>query len=55
LHPPGGATAFFAASGGTKIVPIGFALYPALAGAAMLLPAALATHALAPGRRSPEY
>lgn len=57
LHPPGGATAFIAVTGGPKIVAQGYlyVLCPALAGALILLCVALATNALTPGRRYPEY
>lgn len=57
LHPPGGATAFIAASGGPKIAALGFffAVCPALAGALILLAVALVANALTPGRRYPEY
>jgi CBS-domain-containing membrane protein len=57
LHPPGGATAFIAVTGGPKLTALGY-LYvvsPALAGALILLCVALATNALTPGRRYPEY
>ncbi len=57
LHPPGGATAFIAVTGGPKIAALGYlyVLCPALSGAAILLVVALATNALTPGRRYPEY
>lgn len=57
LHPPGGATAYIAVTGGPKIVALGYlyVLSPALAGALIMLCAALATNALSPGRRYPEY
>lgn len=57
LHPPGGATAFIAVTGGPKIAALGyaFALCPALAGALLLLGVALVANALTPARRYPEY
>lgn len=57
LHPPGGATAFIAVTGGPKIAALGYAyvLCPALSGALILLGVALFTNALTPGRRYPEY
>lgn len=57
LHPPGGATAFIAVTGGAKIAAQGYlyVLCPALAGALILLCVALVTNALTPGRRYPEY
>lgn len=57
LHPPGGATAFIAVTGGPKILALGYlyVLFPALAGALIMLCAALASNALTPGRRYPEY
>ena len=57
LHPPGGATAFIAVTGGPKIAALGYlyVLCPALSGAAILLAVALTTNALTPGRRYPEY
>ncbi len=57
LHPPGGATALIAVTGGAKIFSLGFfyALVPALSGAAVMLVVALCVNNLAPGRRYPEY
>lgn len=57
LHPPGAATAFIAVTGGPKITALGYlyVLCPALAGPLLLLCVALATNALTPGRRYPEY
>lgn len=57
LHPPGGATAFIAATATGKVAAMGylFVLVPALAGSLILLGVALATNALTPGRRYPEY
>lgn len=57
LHPPGGATALIAVTGGPKIFALGylFALIPAGAGAALLLLVALAVNNLAGARRYPEY
>jgi CBS-domain-containing membrane protein len=57
LHPPGGATALIAVTGGPKIVALGYlyVLFPVLSGAlVMLLAAVLAVNA-APNRRYPEY
>lgn len=57
LHPPGGATAFIAVTGGARVEAQGylFVLCPALAGALILLAVALVANALTPGRRYPEY
>ena len=57
LHPPGGATALIAVTGGAKIYALGFlyAVVPALSGALVMLGVALAVNNLAPGRRYPEY
>jgi CBS-domain-containing membrane protein len=57
LHPPGGATAFIAVTGGPRIVALGyqFALVPAGLGAAVLLVVALVVNNAAKGRRYPEY
>jgi len=57
LHPPGGATAYIAVTGGPKIAALGYlyVLCPALTGAAILLCVALAANALTTGRRYPEY
>ncbi len=56
LHPPGGATALIAVTGGPEIARLGFlyAVIPAGACAAVLLAAALLMNNLAPGRRYPE-
>ena len=57
LHPPGGATALIAVTGGPKIVALGYtyALIPAGSGALVMLAVALVANNLAPGRRYPEY
>lgn len=57
LHPPGGATALIAVTGGAKISSLGFlyAFVPALSGAMLMLLVALAVNNLAPGRRYPQY
>jgi len=57
LHPPGGATALIAVTGGPKVVALGytFALVPAGAGALILLAVALGVNNLAKGRRYPAY
>jgi CBS-domain-containing membrane protein len=57
LHPPGGATALIAVTGGAKISSLGFlyALVPVLSGALVMLVVALAVNNLAPGRRYPQY
>lgn len=57
LHPPGGATAFIAVSGGAKITALGFGyvLAPIGTGALILLVVALVVNNLAKGRRYPEY
>nr|WP_243360868.1 HPP family protein [Fundidesulfovibrio terrae] len=57
LHPPGGATAFIAVTGGPKIVALGYAyaLVPAGLGALILLVVAVMVNNLAKGRRYPEY
>ncbi len=57
LHPPGGATALIAVTGGPKIAALGYfyALVPAASGAAVMLAVALLANNLAPGRRYPEY
>ena len=57
LHPPGGATALIAVTGGPKVASLGylFALIPAGAGAAVLLLVALLVNNVAKSRRYPEY
>jgi CBS-domain-containing membrane protein len=57
LHPPGGATALIAVTGGPKIVSLGYAyaVFPALSGALVMLACALLANNLAPRRRYPEY
>ncbi|MEA4858457.1 HPP family protein [Solidesulfovibrio sp.] len=57
LHPPGGATALIAVTGGPSIVALGylFALVPALSGASVMLAVALLANNLAPRRRYPQY
>lgn len=57
LHPPGGATALIAVSGGQGIYELGYlyVLFPVLSGALVMLAAALIANNLAPGRRYPEY
>lgn len=57
LHPPGGATALIAVTGGPKIAALGYlyALVPALSGAAVMLVVALLANNLASRRRYPEY
>ncbi|GFK96038.1 hypothetical protein NNJEOMEG_03912 [Fundidesulfovibrio magnetotacticus] len=57
LHPPGGATALIAVSGGQNIFDLGylFVLFPVLSGVLVILAAALVANNLAPGRRYPEY
>jgi len=57
LHPPGGATALIAVTGGPKIFALGYlyVLFPALSGALVMLAVALVTNNLAPKRRYPEY
>jgi CBS-domain-containing membrane protein len=57
LHPPGGATALIAVTGGAKINALGFgyALAPAGAGAGLLLAVALLVNNAAKNRRYPEY
>lgn len=57
LHPPGGATALIAVTGGPKIYALGYlyALAPALSGAAVMLAVALVANNLAPRRRYPAY
>ena len=57
LHPPGGATALIAVTGGPKIEALGylFALVPAGTGALILLAVALVVNNLAKGRKYPNY
>lgn len=57
LHPPGGATALIAVTGGPKIYALGYlyALFPALSGALVMLLAALLANNLPATRRYPEY
>lgn len=57
LHPPGGATALIAVTGGPKLFALGYlyVLFPALTGALVLLLVALLANNLSPRRRYPEY
>lgn len=57
LHPPGGATALIAVTGGEGIRQLGYlyALVPCLAGACLMLGIALVTNNLAAARRYPLY
>jgi CBS-domain-containing membrane protein len=57
LHPPGGATALIAVTGGPKLAALGYlyVLMPAASGAAVMLAVALLANNLARGRRYPEY
>jgi len=57
LHPPGGATALIAVTGGPKIAALGYlyVLFPALSGALAMLAVALLANNMAPTRRYPEY
>jgi CBS-domain-containing membrane protein len=57
LHPPGGATALIAVTGGAKIHSLGYfyAFLPAGAGAFILLLVALIVNNLAKNRKYPEY
>ncbi len=57
LHPPGGATALIAVTGGAKIVKLGFlyAAVPVAAGAVILLVVGLLVNNLSRQRRYPEY
>ncbi len=57
LHPPGGATALIAVTGGEGIRQLGYlyALVPCLAGACLMLGIALLTNNLAGERRYPLY
>ena len=57
LHPPGGATALIALSGGPKIEALGylFAFIPVGAGAVVLIVVAVVFNNLVKNRRYPEY
>ena len=57
LHPPGGATALIAVTGGAKIVKLGYlyAAIPVASGALILLAVAVVVNNLSPRRRYPEY
>ncbi len=57
LHPPGGATALIAVTGGAKIHSLGYlyAFLPAGAGALILLLVALIVNNLSKNRKYPEY
>lgn len=57
LHPPGGATALIAVTGGAKIHALGFfyAVVPVAAGTAVLLIVALLVNNLSKNRKYPEY
>jgi CBS-domain-containing membrane protein len=57
LHPPGGATALIAVTGGPKVDALGylFAIIPVGAGAIVLILVALFVNNLAKNRRYPEY
>ena len=57
LHPPGGATALIAVTGGPKLLALGYlyAVFPVLSGALVMLAVALLTVNAAPARRYPEY
>jgi len=57
LHPPGGATALIAVTGGAKIHSLGYlyAFLPAGAGACILLLVALIVNNLSKNRKYPEY
>jgi len=57
LHPPGGATALIALSGGPKVEALGylFALIPVGAGAVVLILVAVVFNNLVKNRRYPEY
>ena len=57
LHPPGGATALIAVTGGAKIVKLGFlyAAMPVAAGAVILLVVGVLVNNLSCHRRYPEY
>jgi len=57
LHPPGGATALIAVTGGPKLLALGYlyVVFPVLSGALVMLAVALLTVNAAPTRRYPEY
>ena len=57
LHPPGGATALIAVTGGPQIVSMGYfyVLVPALTGALVMLVVAIFTNNLPSSRRYPKY
>lgn len=57
LHPPGGATALIAVTGGPKLQALGYlyAVAPALSGAVVMLVVALLANNMAKRRRYPEY
>ena len=57
LHPPGGATALIAVTGGPKILALGYlyVLFPVLSGALIMLLVAVVAVNAAPNRRYPEY
>ncbi|MHC1788127.1 HPP family protein [Solidesulfovibrio sp.] len=57
LHPPGGATALIAVTGGPKIIALGYlyVVFPVLSGALVMLLVALLAVNAAPTRRYPEY
>ncbi|OGV39088.1 MAG: hypothetical protein A2X48_17990 [Lentisphaerae bacterium GWF2_49_21] len=57
LHPPGGATALIAVTGGAGINKLGFlyVLFPVAAGAVILLLVALAVNKISADRQYPEY
>lgn len=57
LHPPGGATALIAVTGGEQIKALGFlyALFPAAAGAVLLVLVAVIVNNISGKRKYPEY
>ena len=57
LHPPGGATALIAVTGGPKLLALGYlyALIPVLSGALIMLAVALVAVNAVPSRRYPLY
>ncbi|WP_232223810.1 HPP family protein [Desulforegula conservatrix] len=57
LHPPGGATALIAVTGGEKIKALGFlyVFFPAGAGAMLLLAVALIINNISKSRKYPEF
>ena len=57
LHPPGGATALIAVTGGPKLLALGYlyVLIPVLSGALVMLAVALLAVNAAPSRRYPQY